>query len=224
MRNTLRAKSLCSRFASSTFNDTGPNRWPRQPLGGSDGQKTLCGLRGARSAERSRYVSGAGSTEGQQRSESDYAFLVEHSDATQVSDFEVAWNDGAVVMGWPDGTGKTPASQAANRDKGSQEGEVGTLDFAGCPGGTFTRNYYCFYEHSNYGGRRLQFADCGYLQSLNNYGFFAQASSWVNLTRNTVYVYDQYGASLWVEQPGAKSSYVGNFANDRASYFDPRCG
>jgi hypothetical protein len=152
------------------------------------------------------------------------AFLVEHSDATQVSDFEVAWNDGAVVMGWPDGTGKTPASQAANRDKGSQEGEVGTLDFAGCPGGTFTRNYYCFYEHSNYGGRRLQFADCGYLQSLNNYGFFAQASSWVNLTRNTVYVYDQYGASLWVEQPGAKSSYVGNFANDRASYFDPRCG
>jgi hypothetical protein len=154
------------------------------------------------------------------------AFLAEHPDATQSGDYEVAWNDGAVVMTWPDeSTGKVKPAQSANGQGKKDEGEVGTMDVEGCPSGWTTRNYYCFFEHSSFGGRMLQFADCGGVQFFSDYGFRNQTSSWVNTTNNTIDVRDiDLAVNLWREGPGTKSSYVGNTNNDRADSFRTYCG
>jgi uncharacterized protein YidB (DUF937 family) len=158
------------------------------------------------------------------------AFLAEHPDATQTGDYEVSWNNDAVVMVWPnESTGKVKPAQSENGQGKQGEGEVGTLDVEGCPSGYTVRNYYCFYEHSNWNGRMLKFADCGYLQRLTDYGFGNQTSSWVNTTGNSVSVRDVNASTgsithLWTESSNSKSSYVGNANNDRADDFNPSCG
>ena len=98
-----------------------------------------------------------------------------------------------------------------------------TVYYWGCPQGDNADNqWYCFYQDSNMGGRRLQWnlQHCGtdYEGIFANYGFTAQASSWVNT--GPLYVWAQVGSStLWVENPDEYSKYVGNENNDLATGF-----
>jgi hypothetical protein len=60
-----------------------------------------------------------------------------------------------------------------------------TLDLI-CP-----EDWMCFFEHANYGGRRLRFRDCCYFQYFSNYGMQNRVSSWRNrLDVNDVRVWD----------------------------------
>jgi transcriptional regulator with XRE-family HTH domain len=88
----------------------------------------------------------------------------------------------------------------------------------GCP-----QDWYCFYAAPGFGGRRLQFRDCGDRQSLEDYGFGLQAASWVNSTRHTVLVYDGGGRHLWTEGGKSMSSDVGALASHRATFFHTVC-
>jgi transcriptional regulator with XRE-family HTH domain len=98
----------------------------------------------------------------------------------------------------------------------------------GAPGSMPARNgcdsgWYCFYATPGFGGRRLDFHDCGGRQSLENYGFGQQASSWVNTGPHTVFVYDGAGSLLWKEEPRSASAEVGAAHDDRASFFETVC-
>jgi transcriptional regulator with XRE-family HTH domain len=88
----------------------------------------------------------------------------------------------------------------------------------GCDSG-----WYCFYARPGFGGRRLDFHDCGGRQSLENYGFGQQASSWVNTSGHTVFVYDAAGTLLWKEEPRSASAEVGTGHDDRAAFFETVC-
>jgi hypothetical protein len=88
----------------------------------------------------------------------------------------------------------------------------------GCESG-----WYCFYATTGFGGRRLNFRDCGGRQSLENYGFGLQTSSWVNTSRHTVFVYDGAGVLLWKEEPRSASSEVGASRDHRAAFFETVC-
>jgi hypothetical protein len=83
--------------------------------------------------------------------------------------------------------------------------------------------WYCFYPETGFRGRRVNFRDCGGRQSLENYGFGLQASSWVNATPHTVFVYDAAGTLLWKEEPRSASSDVGASRRARAVAFDTVC-
>jgi transcriptional regulator with XRE-family HTH domain len=88
----------------------------------------------------------------------------------------------------------------------------------GCQSG-----WYCFYPATGFGGRRVSFRDCGGRQSLEDYGFGMQASSWVNTTPHTVFVYDAAGTLLWKEEPRSASADVGASRRARAVAFDTVC-
>jgi len=88
----------------------------------------------------------------------------------------------------------------------------------GCESG-----WYCFYPATDFGGRRMNFQDCGGRQSLENYGFGQQASSWVNTTPHSVFVYDSAGTLLWKEEPRSASADVGASRRARAVAFDTVC-
>lgn len=96
---------------------------------------------------------------------------------------------------------------------------------AGGNASTCPPSWFCFYEHEQFNGRRVQFRDCG-VQNLTDFGFDRQASSWVNSTSSPVDVYgapDGGGERLWHEEPLSSSSYVGVQSNDRASSFRRLC-
>lgn len=129
------------------------------------------------------------------------AILAASPGAQQISESEVSWHDGTVVLSFP----SSAAPQA-------------TFPYQ-CPKG-----WYCFYQHENFGGRMLKFSACsssGETQSLADYGFAKQTTSWVNNNRNRtlVDVYDQSGNLLWWETTGRSSSNVGAADNDKAYYF-----
>jgi Peptidase inhibitor family I36 len=80
--------------------------------------------------------------------------------------------------------------------------------------------WYCLFEHSNFGGRRLSFQDCCYFQYLSNYGFQNKVSSWrSNLNINDVRVWDTAPSPdkvLWCSDTQSQSTNVGTAANDKA--------
>lgn len=142
--------------------------------------------------------------------------LVQHPTAFQISDHEIAWNDGTVVLSLPVPEGEGAKIEAA-----------ATVE--GCPSGWF-----CFYQHINFNrgqsGRRLQFSDCasaGVTQFLTDYGFQNQTSSWVvNKSLNFVNVNDfdpspgfPNGRNWWNSPGNSRSSWVGDAANDRVDWF-----
>ncbi|MGW0481367.1 peptidase inhibitor family I36 protein [Nonomuraea sp. NPDC003214] len=93
---------------------------------------------------------------------------------------------------------------------------------ATCPSG-----WYCFFQDRNWIGRMLQFRDCGGNQSLTDYGFGNQATSWVNNTRHLVEVYDRDVDpfdTLWREAANARASYVEAGKDNRADFFHTYCG
>jgi hypothetical protein len=115
-------------------------------------------------------------------------FLADHPEARKISSNQVSWHGGDVVMTFP-----------------------------GLPRLTSTcsSGWSCVYEHSDFGGRRLQFRSCGYTQSLGLYGFANATSSWMN-RRSDVTVVRDSGSLLWTSPGYSSSRYVGNAANDRA--------
>ncbi|MGK5554738.1 peptidase inhibitor family I36 protein [Actinomadura kijaniata] len=86
---------------------------------------------------------------------------------------------------------------------------------------------YCFYEHKDFGGRKLTFRDCGGWQYLTDYGFGNKTTSWVNNTKHQVLVYDE-GTSprelLWTMGAKTASASVGTAPNDKADSFLTYCG
>lgn len=124
------------------------------------------------------------------------AFLAAHPDARRAGTHQVSWDGGAVVMTFPD------------RSSGARDLRAAST---GCAAG-----WSCLYEHSDYGGRRLQFRDCGYTQHLGNYGFANAATSWINSRGAAAIVRDlPTGRLLWTAGAYARSRNVGS-ANDRA--------
>ncbi|MEV0636330.1 peptidase inhibitor family I36 protein [Streptomyces sp. NPDC050619] len=93
---------------------------------------------------------------------------------------------------------------------------------ATCPSG-----WYCFFQYADFGGRMLQFRDCGGNQSLTDYGFGNRTTSWVNNTQHTVEVYDKDAepfVTLWREAANSRSSSVGDATDNRADFFYTYCG
>jgi hypothetical protein len=154
----------------------------------------------------------------------------------QISTYEIAWEDGEVVMSFPlrGEEHAPPSSTAAERlwaatagepylrpeDDGDAQPLVGN-----CPTEYLGNDWYCFYENSGYGGRRLQWnADHQYPIAFGDYGFRNRVSSWVNGGGLTIRVYhgDAPGTEwyqLWTECPHTSSTIVADMDNDDADYF-----
>jgi hypothetical protein len=141
----------------------------------------------------------------------------------QVSPYEVAYQGGNVVMVFPDTSGKVPNNPSARAEfaDSAVSPASAALDTHGCPSG-WTQKWYCVYQDRDFGGRMLEFKDCGpsgnpAYNYLSDYGFAYQTSSWVNTKTDTsVNVYQGY-TYLWSESPNSLSSWVGSANNDRAT-------
>ncbi|MFJ8730533.1 peptidase inhibitor family I36 protein [Streptomyces bauhiniae] len=148
----------------------------------------------------------------------------------QISSNEIAWQDGNVIMSFPDpgewsapasspeaatlaatasapeGTSSAAIAKAADAivadaatDDGADEGGtddppsgvVAAGSDSSCPTVTFGNDYYCFYQYSNYGGRRLQFSGAYTMTQavmFDAYDFENRTSSWSNKGAKTIYV------------------------------------
>ncbi|MDO5699522.1 MAG: ATP-binding cassette domain-containing protein [Dermatophilus congolensis] len=160
-------------------------------------------------------------------------YLEEHPEAERLSEFQVAFNDGAVIMNFvPEGETRIAnaisgePSHATSIDVASA---ASTSYVEGCPAGNSTR-WYCFYEHASWKGRMLQFKDCngllGVKQNFGDYGFARMTSSWVNTKTSRgvdVFSNPNWTGMLWTSHAGAKSSNVGAANNDRAVTFTAYC-
>ncbi|WP_189135298.1 peptidase inhibitor family I36 protein [Wenjunlia tyrosinilytica] len=146
----------------------------------------------------------------------------------QISANEIAWNGGEPILTLPlPGQEQAPAASPAARDLMGFSADDATPDvnWHKCPAGGDDNRWYCFYENSNFGGRRLQWnwAHCQDPIAFDDYGFARKASSWVNTTRNIdhwgmkVEVYST-SVRLWVENPWSQVAYVGDSKNDRAMH------
>ncbi|GAA4235602.1 hypothetical protein GCM10022254_43200 [Actinomadura meridiana] len=108
-------------------------------------------------------------------------------------------------------------------------GAVLTIPAAGATAGLCASGWYCFFQNTNYGGRKLSFRDCGATglwQFLTDYGFGNSTSSWQNFTKHTVLVYDQDTqppSTLWTENPSGESTNAGG-ADNKADAFETFCG
>lgn len=138
------------------------------------------------------------------------AIVARSPGARQISENEVSWDDGAVVLTIPS------PSKPEVKAMGSVHG---------CPSG-----YFCFYEHEKFGGRKLQFRDCsrgGVTQYLTTYGFENMTTSWVvNRSVNFINVNDwdaspgyPKGRNLWDAGSNSVSTNVGAANNDKADWF-----
>lgn len=109
-------------------------------------------------------------------------------------------------------------------------GVVLTIPAAGAAAGQCDAGSYCFFQYTNYGGRKLTFKDCsdtGLWQYLTDYGFGNKTSSWQNSSTSTVLVYNQATTpptTLWTENPSAESSDVGTAVDNKADAFETFCG
>jgi hypothetical protein len=170
---------------------------------------------------------------------------------TQISANEIAWDGGKMVMSFPaqgqvaapvssssaiklQAKNKTTAAKAlAAQGSGSSAKPVAaasdvvttqSMNTHGCPTVVFGNDWYCFYDGTNWGGRRLQWSDryCsvsgGNSVDFSGYGFRSKTSSWVNGGgfRIAVYGNPQF---LWDETDHTTSSWVGAANNDRAFGF-----
>jgi hypothetical protein len=135
---------------------------------------------------------------------------------TQISQYEVSWEGGQVVLALP-APGR-PRAAVPSVTTGVLEPQAGSSD--SCPW-SFASRYTCFYADSGFNGRRLQFADtyCSGPVNFGDYAFSNTISSWVNNTAHIVKVYDGPNATqtmLWKENGVSHSAYVGDADNDRA--------
>jgi hypothetical protein len=157
-------------------------------------------------------------------------FLAAHPSGYRFGPYQVAFNDANVIVTWPDpNTGKVPTGAIDRPELLTSSGGVQPLDAYGCPSGPLKPDWYCFYQDISFGGRMLEFKDCGnngLRQNFSDYGFRNETSSWVNTTNNVVDVFDFAPGGdnlLWIEAPTTGVDYVGNTNNDRADYFITYC-
>lgn len=163
---------------------------------------------------------------------------------TQVGPNEVSWNNGSLMISFPDAgavaappmsapalktAGMLPAGTAAQKSASVEA--VAAASIGGCPTVTFGNDWYCFYADANYGGRRLQWSDSypvsGGGIAFQDYGFQYQMSSWVNGGGKYIDVYYLSGPyvqplNLLTEPPHTSSSSMAPNQNDRASGFYTR--
>jgi hypothetical protein len=122
--------------------------------------------------------------------------LSEHPGGVQINEDQIAWNDGKVVLTIPSST------------------DVSADAISDCPPGWF-----CLWQDAQFMSRKVQFQGAG-CQSLDNFGFNNLASSWFNRNGGTYRVYLTIGCKdgvLFTAESGARSSFVGNANNDKAS-------
>jgi hypothetical protein len=192
------------------------------PVASAAGQPTQASTAGPTAAE-GRAPAGSDATSLQNDIE---RVLSTSPGAVRTGTYEVSWDGGAVVSTWvpkASSSGHRGGALAA-RDADSTASLTLATSVGGCPDGT-TVHWYCFYEHSSFGGRMLQFRDCPSTQSLGAYGFANQTTSWVNNRSGvTITVYDgsTSGTVLWREYGRSSDSNVGSWANDRADTFTCR--
>ncbi|HEU4409173.1 MAG TPA: peptidase inhibitor family I36 protein [Polyangiaceae bacterium] len=151
---------------------------------------------------------------------------------TQLSPYEIVWDGGAVVLAFPypgeqqarppsAAARQLPADEEAARDEGTGLSLADSQPAAGDK--ECDKHSYCFYEHADYKGKRLEFKkkykDKVYF---NGYGLKDKVSCWANNINKKIWVYDQKDNKekwLWTEYPKSKSDYVGDENNDKADYF-----
>ncbi|WP_186768020.1 peptidase inhibitor family I36 protein [Streptomyces qinzhouensis] len=149
----------------------------------------------------------------------------------QISANEISYNGGEPIMVFPlPGAATAPASSgAALTAEGVDPAVIQEITVEGCPAGDWDNRWYCFYQHPDFGGRRLQwnYEHCNGV-NFGQYDFRNRASGWVNTTipnhpaRLYVRVYDTDPAPddyLWTGNPGAKDAHVGAANNDKADLF-----
>ncbi|WP_380282530.1 hypothetical protein [Kitasatospora purpeofusca] len=150
----------------------------------------------------------------------------------QISANEVSYNGGDPIVALPlPGAAIAPASSpAALKQRGAtpaqiqevlQSGDSLAVDCHNCHAGASDNRWYCFYEHADFGGKRLQwnYEHCSAPVYFSGYGFENQTSGWVNTGALKVDAYDGGAAGLWRELPSSMASYVGDSTNDRAAFF-----
>ena len=157
-------------------------------------------------------------------------YLKAHPDGKRISKHRVAFKGGSVIMNFtPDGA--TDVTAVTQESTGGAQSVLTTYGYEeGCPSG-LTQKWFCFYEHTYYKGRMLQFRDCapiwGHKETFADYGFQRKTSSWVNTKTDTgvdVFVNPDWTGRLWVMGHGlTKSSNVGVANNDRAYTFTAFC-
>lgn len=151
----------------------------------------------------------------------------------QISSHEVSYNEGNVIVVFPDATGYVPVMPIANTESGNAAGVMtataitNTKYWHGCPYGN-TTHWYCFYDSAGFAGRMIKFKDCskkGYENNFELYGFAYKASSWVNTSKNFIQVYTSFGTEgndwLWserAEEAGNTPTGTSNKATDSVCY------
>lgn len=167
------------------------------------------------------------------QAEIDATLAETNSGGVQISANEISWNGGEPILVFPlSGETETPSSSAAAlRAEGLNTTATADLrvDWENCPAGSNNDNrWYCFYQYSSFGGRRLQWnhAHCSTGIRFADYGFDNKTTGWVNTTRNEdevgmiVTVFNGWMVdSLWREQPWTKVSQVDSFHDNKASSF-----
>lgn len=160
-----------------------------------------------------------------------------HPGGRQVSQYEIAYAGGSVVLALP-APGRraaAPATSAAVRDPSAVNVRAGAVvgdasaqvfgDSGSCPY-SFTTKWFCWYTDASFDGARFQFSNdyCpGLAQSVINFADWGRdntATSWVNNRFSSVRVFDGpsgTGALLWTEPRVSSSANVGVTLNDRAS-------
>ncbi len=166
---------------------------------------------------------------------------------TQVSDNAVVWGDGDVVLVVPSrGQAKAPAglgthvrrhlldtpglrsldttNVAAARGAQAGAGSGQSFDTHDCPGGAFKKDYYCFYQYRDWGGRRVQFTGQTSEAHASDWGFNNGTTSWVsNDVDCEVKTYNTFeGSLLWRQPENSVSAYVGSEHDNKMSWWT--CG
>ncbi|MFF2375079.1 peptidase inhibitor family I36 protein [Streptomyces xiamenensis] len=160
----------------------------------------------------------------------------------QISDNEIAWDGGEVIMSLPlPGQVEAPPSSPEAIRLQAQisgvplaevlEAAASNIELAAsdsCPTEVFGNDWYCFYQHPHYEGRRLQWnARKLNMVYFSAYDFVNKTSSWSNRGGKIIYVYGRTKSgddsscnnSLWIEMPKERLAIVPKSLDNRADCF-----
>ncbi|MEU7188600.1 peptidase inhibitor family I36 protein [Streptomyces sp. NPDC045369] len=162
---------------------------------------------------------------------------------TQISRYEIAWDDGKVVQSFPlPGEQKAPPfSEAAEKLQAKLAGvslkalrtataQKASVQAGGdCPTEVFGRNWYCFYQYNNFAGRRLAWNEPHPLgKKFSEYNFVNMTSSFSNKGSLTIRVYGRTRPNddtsctqlLWTEPPRSYDNDIGDSVDNQADCFE----
>jgi hypothetical protein len=139
------------------------------------------------------------------------AVLENSPDGVQISENEIAWDDGTMILTIP--------MEGEDGARGSDE-EMSAYGSPDCP-----LYWTCLYEDRDFGGARVAFTECGFIHQLSKTRpyFRDKASSYhdnqTGGVRTTVYDWNDWVGwfELWKSSPAPTwSSFVGVDKQDRA--------